>query len=155
MIEKWRTPPPACCQPPTGPPPVLLLAGEAQSARAAREFVHEYVSHHVPEVSQDHLDTVVLIACELVTNAIRYGTEPGDSLRIVIDADETGVRIEVHDPVRRRPRFRPESPHRNRGRGLLILNRLCPDGWGVDDIPMGKAVWAHYAFGTSSAGSAC
>ncbi|MFJ6074635.1 ATP-binding protein [Streptomyces sp. NPDC093065] len=143
MIEKWRAGLPACCTPPDGPPPILLLPGEAQSARAAREFVREFVTYHVPGASEDHLDTAVLVACELVTNSIRYGTEPEDSVRVVLDADDSRTRIEVHDPVRRVPKVRPESEHRDRGRGLIILNALCPDAWGVTDIPLGKAVWAE------------
>ena len=125
-----------------GLPPILLLASEPQSARAARMFVREYVSHHVPQASEDHVETVVLVTCELVTNSIRYGTEPDDLVRVVIDADDGRTRVEVHDPVRRRPRVRPESDQRDRGRGLLILDFLC-HRWGVTDIPLGKAVWAE------------
>ncbi|MGW7197207.1 ATP-binding protein [Streptomyces chryseus] len=143
MIAHWFTNLPVCCSPQQGPPPMLVLISEAQSARAARKFVREYVTHHVPDASNDHLDTVVLITSELVTNSIRYGTEPEDSLRVVIDVDDNRTRVEVHDPARRRPRPRPESTERDRGRGLVILDHLCPNRWGVDDLPMGKAVWAE------------
>ncbi|MGN5631701.1 ATP-binding protein [Streptomyces sp. AC154] len=143
MIEQWWTDSPACCAPPVGPPPILLLAGEPQSAAAARNFVREFVSYHVPGVSEDYVETVVLVACELVTNSIRYGTEPGDSVRVVLDADDNRTRVEVHDPVRRRPRLRPVSHERDRGRGLIILDALCPGSWGIEDIPFGKAVWAE------------
>ncbi|MEU8626145.1 ATP-binding protein [Streptomyces sp. NPDC048669] len=143
MIEQWWTDSPACCAPPVGPPPVLLLAGEPQSAKAARDFVRAFVSYHVPGVSEDYVEGVTLVACELVTNSIRYGTEPGDSVRVVLDADENRTRVEVHDPVRRHPRLRPVSHQRDRGRGLIILDALCPGAWGVEDIPFGKAVWAE------------
>ncbi|WKX70352.1 ATP-binding protein [Streptomyces sp. XD-27] len=143
MIEQRRNPKPACCAPQAGIPPVLLLASEPQSARTARTFVREYVDYHVPGASEDHVDTVVLVTCELVTNSIRYGTEPGGSLSVVINADEERTRVEVHDPVHRRPRPRPESTHRDRGRGLLILDALCPGQWGVTNRPHGKAVWAE------------
>ncbi|WP_262387151.1 ATP-binding protein [Streptomyces sp. TRM49041] len=124
-------------------PSVLLLESEPRSAKAAREFVREYVGCHVPDASPDHVESVVLVTSELVTNALRYGTEPGDSVRVRIDADGARTRIEVQDPVRRRPRPRPESRERDRGRGLIILDHLCPDAWGVDDIPFGKSVWAE------------
>ncbi|MFE4333967.1 ATP-binding protein [Streptomyces sp. NPDC056831] len=142
MIERWRNTAPACCAPPTDPPPVLLLAGKPESAGAAREFVREYIRYQVPDASDDYVETVVLVACELVTNAIRYGTEPGDSLRVILDADHARTRVEVQDPVRRRPRPRPESEQRDRGRGLIILDALCST-WGVIDAPLGKAVWAE------------
>ncbi|PZT72735.1 MULTISPECIES: ATP-binding protein [unclassified Streptomyces] len=143
MIEQWRASTSALCAPPVGPPRVLLLAGEPQSAKAARDFAREFVSYHVPGVSGDYVETVVLIACELVTNSIRYGTEPGDSVRVVPDADDARTRIEVHDPVRRHPRLRPVSCERERGRGLVLLDALCPGAWGVYDIPFGKSVWAE------------
>jgi two-component sensor histidine kinase len=143
MIERRRVNPPACCTQPVGPPPILLLASEPQSARSAREFVREFIAYHVPGASEDYVASVVLVACELVTNSIRYGTEPEDSVRVVLDADDSRTRVEVHDPVRRRPRPRPESEQRDRGRGLIILDALCPGAWGVDEIPFGKAVWAE------------
>ncbi|MGA5577928.1 ATP-binding protein [Streptomyces koyangensis] len=129
-------------RPPAGPPPVLVLAGEPQSARAARVFVAEYLAHHVPEATEEHVNTVVLVACELAGDAIRYGTEPGDSFRVVIGADDRRTRVEVHGAVRRRPRRRPRSEARSRGRGLLVLDALREGKWGVEDIPLGKAVWA-------------
>ena len=141
MIEPRRNTDPVCCAPPSGPPPVLLLVGERESARAAREFVREFVRYHVPDASEDYVETVALVTCELVTNAIRYGTEPGDSLRVTLDADDTRTRVEVQDPVRRRPRPRPESDERDRGRGLIILDALC-HSWGVTDVAFGKVVWA-------------
>ncbi|WP_244177005.1 ATP-binding protein [Streptomyces albus] len=122
---------------------MLLLASEPQSVRAAREFLREHLEKHVPAASADHVDTCLLVTSELVTYSIRYGTEPGDHVRLVLDADDARTRVEVHDPVRRRPRRRPESAPRGRGRGLLILDTLCAGRWGVTDSPMGKAVWAE------------
>ncbi|MFB7779272.1 ATP-binding protein [Streptomyces bauhiniae] len=121
----------------------LLLDSEPQSVRIARDFVRGYVENNAPDASPDHLDACALVTSELVTNSIRYGTEPGDFVRLVLDTDGTRTRVEVHDPVRRRPRRRPVSDDRTRGRGLLVLDALCPDRWGLSDRPMGKAVWAE------------
>ncbi|MEV5597057.1 ATP-binding protein [Streptomyces sp. NPDC052496] len=143
MIELRRDHQPACGITVIAPSAVLTLAGSPQSACLARQFVREYIACHVPGASEDHVDRVTLVTSELVTNSIRYGTEPGDSLRLVLDADGDRTRVEVHDPVRRRPRTRPESGVRTRGRGLLVLDALCPGNWGVDDIPFGKSVWAE------------
>ncbi|MEU7045416.1 ATP-binding protein [Streptomyces varsoviensis] len=125
---------------PTGPPPQLVLAGTPESVPAARAHAREFVGFHVPEAGREHLDDVLLVVSELVTNAVRYGTEPGDSLLVVLDAGPGRVRIEVHDTRRRKPRRRPESAARQRGHGLFIVDALAE--WGVGERPMGKIVWA-------------
>lgn len=143
MIEQRQADPPGQSALSAGRAPTLLLAGEPESARAARKFVREFIAYHFPGASEDHVETVLLVASELVTNAIRYGTEPGDSVRVVLDADDLRTRVEVHDPVRRRPRRRAKSLDCERGRGLVILDALCPRAWGVSDIPFGKSAWAE------------
>lgn len=122
-------------------PRKLVLAGEPQSASAARKFAREHVLHAEPDAPDDYVDTVVLVTCELVTNSIRYGTEPGDALALTLHTRGSRTRVEVRDPVRRRPQPRPESHKRDRGRGLLILDGLCH--WGVDEVEFGKVVWAE------------
>jgi anti-sigma regulatory factor (Ser/Thr protein kinase) len=122
-------------------PERLVLAGEPPSARAARQFAHEYVMHSVPDAAADYVDTIVLVTSELVTNSIRYGTEPGDRFELAVHTRDGRTRIEVRDPVRRRPQPRPASQERDRGRGLLILDGLCH--WGVDEAAFGKTVWAE------------
>ncbi|MFF9705052.1 ATP-binding protein [Streptomyces griseofuscus] len=142
MIERRRDTAPARCEPPIGPPPILIMEGVPESARAAREFAREFIRYQVPDASEDYVETVVLVACEMVTNAIRYGTTPGDSIRLTLDADHVRTRVEVQDPVRRHPQPCPESNNRDHGRGLIILDALCLD-WGVTDTPPGKTVWAE------------
>ncbi|MFE9330450.1 ATP-binding protein [Streptomyces sp. NPDC006925] len=143
MIERNREGPARCCSPPEALPSVLVLVGEPQSAGHARAYARDYLAHHAPTRSDDHVAEVALVVCELVTNAIRYGTEPGDSLALTLDVEDHRTRVEVRDPVRRRPRPRPESSERDRGRGLVILDAICPGAWGVHDVRFGKAVWAE------------
>ncbi|MFF1686094.1 ATP-binding protein [Streptomyces sp. NPDC058254] len=143
MIQQRTHTERASSAPQVGPPPVLLLGSEPQSARSAREFVREYVGYHEPGLSEDRVYDITLVTCELVTNALRYGTEPGDSVQVTLDVTADRTRVEVYDPVRRYPRPRPESDKRDRGRGLLILDAMCPNAWGVIDRPFGKSVWAE------------
>lgn len=131
-------------------PGILTLPSDPQSPHRARAFTEDYVRAATPDASTDHVDNVVLVVSELVTNSVRYGTEPGDSVRLVLDIDpaRTRIRVEVHDPARRAPRPRIESPgsiRRARGRGLGIINTLCHGRWGVDARPLGKYVWAEVA----------
>ncbi|MFE3742769.1 ATP-binding protein [Streptomyces sp. NPDC059134] len=131
-------------RPPAAPPPQLLLVGAPESVRAARAYVREFVAFHVPDTGERQADDLQLVVSELVTNAVRYGTEPGDSVLVVLAVTGTRVRVEVRDPVRRRPRFRVASQERDRGRGLIIVEALA-ECWGVADRPFGKAVWAEVA----------
>ncbi|MBD0707249.1 transcriptional regulator [Streptomyces sp. CBMA291] len=121
----------------------MILASKPQSARAAREFVREFLRHHAPEAPESHVDAVILVTSELVTNAYRYGTENEDLIRVDLHAETDRTHIEVHDPTRRAPRRRPASDERNRGRGLIVLDALCGEAWGVGVRPLGKFVWAE------------
>ncbi|MER6531292.1 ATP-binding protein [Streptomyces sp. NPDC001508] len=141
MIDRRRATAPVCYAPADGPPPVLLLAGEGVSAGIARKFVRDHFQFELPDASSEYIDAVELVTCELVTNAIRYGTAAGDLMRVEIDVQDARTRVEVEDPVRRRPQPRPESHENEGGRGLIILDALCSD-WGVTDTPSGKKVWA-------------
>ncbi|MFF9507278.1 ATP-binding protein [Streptomyces sp. NPDC014724] len=130
-----------CCQPSAGPPPQLMLAKADESPKAARDYAREFVEYHLPDTDPDHTDDVALVVSELVTNAVRYGTEPGDSLLLVLDATERRTRVEVHDTRRRTPAMKPESDERGRGRGLFIVEALAE--WGTGERPLGKFVWAE------------
>ncbi|MER5477326.1 ATP-binding protein [Streptomyces sp. NPDC002734] len=131
----------------TAPQAALLLPDAPASVGRARRFTERSLRERSPAVSADHVDSVVLVVSELVTNAIRYGTEPGDSVRLVLDIAPGRTVVECHDPVRRRPRPRRECAERERGRGLQILEALCPRLWGTWDRPFGKAVWAALLVG--------
>ncbi|MEV7868397.1 ATP-binding protein [Streptomyces sp. NPDC088124] len=131
-------------RPSAGPPPQLMLVSAPESVRAARAYVREFAAYHLPGVSGAYVHDLQLVVSELVTNAVRYGTEPGDSVLVLLAVTDTCVRIEVRDPVRRRPRCRAVSQERDRGRGLFIVQALA-ECWGVTERPFGKAVWAQVA----------
>lgn len=133
-------PPAQHCGPPAVPPQAIYSA-EPVSVRPARRYVREAAVYQEPGITADALDTLELLASELVTNAIVHGAAPGESVRVVVTAEPGRCRIEVHDPRRRLPRVRPASDARTRGRGLLLVGVLAAR-WGVADRPVGKAVWA-------------
>ncbi|MGC5343633.1 ATP-binding protein [Streptomyces sp. DT171] len=117
----------------------IYLADPA-AARPARQHARKAAAQQCPGIPADVLDTIELLASELVTNSIRYGSEPGDSLKIRVEARPGRARVEVHDTRRRPPRQRPASDERARGRGLHLVEMLAA-GWGVTDRPLGKIVW--------------
>lgn len=133
---------PPCCAPPPGPPAQAVFPTGPGVPRQARAYVREVLGKDDRPLTPERLDDVLLVVSELVTNAVRYGTEPGDSLAVVVLTTAERVRIEVRDPVRKHPQMRIESGERARGRGLHIVDLLA-ERWDVDDKPMGKAVWAE------------
>ncbi|MFJ6622301.1 ATP-binding protein [Kitasatospora sp. NPDC091335] len=95
----------------------------------------------------DLIDPAVLVASELVTNAIQTGCQ----LKIGFQVERLGestVRITVSDGSCSMPVFvdagLPAGPDHvpSRGRGLVIVNSLARR-WGVDLYACGKDVWAE------------
>lgn len=88
-------------------------------------------------------ETAVLLATELVSNAVEHGG--GSSfLDAIVDADV--VRLEVGDDSSAVPAARPVEPHelRERGRGLVLIAALS-SRWGTVRHGPGKTVWCEIA----------
>jgi anti-sigma regulatory factor (Ser/Thr protein kinase) len=119
-----------------------VFPSSTEAPAQARRYVREVLRHEEMPLERDRLADVLLVVSELVTNAYRYGTEPGDSLLVKVLTTSERVRIEVHDPRRKRPYLRNESGERARGRGLHIVDELAAR-WDVDDREFGKAVWVE------------
>ncbi|MFE5675349.1 ATP-binding protein [Streptomyces erythrochromogenes] len=88
------------------------------------------------ETSED----AVLLVSELLTNASLHAN---GCRELVLNANATTLRIEVHDGTTTLP-VRPPAPQRGMpgGRGLYIVEHLS-DGWGAQTYGTGKAVWAE------------
>ncbi|MER5970538.1 ATP-binding protein [Streptomyces sp. NPDC002055] len=132
------------CSPASDPSPQAVFPSEPGTVGQARSYAREVMERDLPGADPEFVREVQLVVSELVTNAVRYGTEPGDFVALAVVVGTGRVRIEVHDPVRKHPRLRPESDERQRGRGLLIVDRLAK--WGVDERPFGKVVWADMSW---------
>lgn len=133
---------PNCCAPPSGPPAQAIFPKGTEAPAAARTYVRDVLANDDEHLDDDRRDDVDLIVSELVTNAYRYGTEPGDSILVRVLTTPDLVRVEVHDPCRTFPRIRVESGERARGRGLNLVDVLATR-WGTEARPMGKAVWVE------------
>lgn len=104
----------------------------------SRRFVAEVLER----CGQDASDAVLLVASELVTNAVRHGD--GD-VELRIDVDDEGVRLEVLDDGHVKvtaPRSVP-SPTAVGGRGLHLVREVSKR-WGSGFDPGGRTmVWAE------------
>jgi anti-sigma regulatory factor (Ser/Thr protein kinase) len=116
-------------------PRAVTLPAELPSVRAARRFV---LSHCVAlELTEERCDDALLLASELVTNAVLHGRS---EVGLEVTADDDRLRVSVHDENSRHPVPVSEDPAALDGRGLALVDALA-EQWGVEDLPMGKAVW--------------
>lgn len=115
-----------------------ILSAEPMSAALARDFVCLHlVAHHLSHLVED----VRLVVSELATNAVTHAQTPfvvtlssaeGSVLLVILD-ESTSV------PVRSVPDVMDMS-----GRGLMIVELLCPK-WGTFTDSRGfKSVWASF-----------
>jgi anti-sigma regulatory factor (Ser/Thr protein kinase) len=130
----------------------LRLAGEPQSAGAARRFVVDALEKWgCPEYADD----AALATSELVTNAaLHTGTE----ITMRVSLTDDGVRVEVHDDgvvvldehMVGQP---PPSADATTGRGFQVVSALA-SRWGVLAEAVGKTAWFELAPGDSDAAGA-
>jgi len=106
------------------------------SALGARRFVSDALG----DVPDQASESIILVASELATNAVRHA---GSAFVIRIEQLPDRIHIEVEDDGGGQPVVRSPGPYDTSGRGLQIVEELA-DEWGV--IPRegteGKIVWA-------------
>lgn len=109
----------------------------ASSARLARQLVTSAL--HTWALSP-LADTAVLVASELVTNAVAH-TQCRNIRVTITRIGVFKVRVAVVDKSRTRPTPRVEATSGESGRGLAVVEAVS-DRWGADLLPWGKRVWA-------------
>jgi anti-sigma regulatory factor (Ser/Thr protein kinase) len=119
----------------------LLVRHEPESAAfVRRQLATDLDAYDLPE---DAIDDVVLVASELVGNAVRHTTASAQgTLNVTWDVDASGVRVSVGDPSDQPPVARTADLDQPDGRGLTIVDAVS-DEWGVERDERGKRVWAH------------
>ncbi|MFI6584450.1 SpoIIE family protein phosphatase [Embleya sp. NPDC050493] len=85
-----------------------------------------------------------LILSELVTNAIRYGTEP---IRVRLLRDRSLI-CEVTDGGSTAPHMRYAATTDEGGRGLFLVAQVAAR-WGTRYLPEGKVIWAEQPLPTT------
>ena len=109
------------------------LAAEPAAVREARSVVRLSLE----PTDEDLVELVVLLADEVVTNAVVHGEGPID---IAVDADEERVKVMVGDRSEARPLPRLPARYAEGGRGLSIVEAIA-SRWGVSATEAGKSVW--------------
>lgn len=112
---------------------------EPSQVRAARHAVEATLAGQSCEPRV--VEVAALLSTELAANAIDHTN--GGRFGVAVNVAPDLVRIEVGDcgpPVSLRPQT--PDPSRQRGRGLLLVDRLAA-AWGVDQQNYGKSVWCE------------
>ena len=85
----------------------------------------------------DAIDDAVLLASEAITNAVVHAGTPVD---VVVVADASMARIEVHDGCPVSPLVGDAAAERWGGRGLRVIQALA-EAWGFRGSGDGKCLW--------------
>lgn len=123
----------------------LILPADESAPRLARAALNDAIP---PPVLNERADDARLAISELAANAVRHGQlRPGqDTVRLVIDADDDHVRIEVEQSTAavgvRVVEPRLEDTVRVGGFGLRLVEQMA-DEWGVETGPPGH-VWFEF-----------
>ncbi|MFB7656410.1 MULTISPECIES: ATP-binding protein [unclassified Streptomyces] len=95
-------------------------------------------------VADELTHAVVLLATELVTNAVLHCRISYAQVRVTLALDGPDLVLEVSDPDRDRlPRLHDPGPDDEGGRGLALVSALSDD-WGCRQDPYTKCVWARF-----------
>ena len=128
----------------------LKLDPVPASVGVARRFVRDLLDglDGLDGVDEDALDTLLLLASELVTNAILHAHTPVE-LGVCVDGDRALVCVADRMPGSEPLTPRDHSRDRPGGRGLALVADLSDD-WGTTTFTGGKTVWFTMPLTTSS-----
>jgi signal transduction histidine kinase len=119
----------------------LSLACNAGAVADARRFCFLQLQEAVggQAAARDYIEDTVLVASELVSNAVKAGCAQAV---VEIDVHHHYLRLSVTDDVGGQPEIQHPPASQGHGRGLQIVARLSRD-WGVEAAAGGKQVWAE------------
>jgi len=117
------------------------LASEAASAGLARAAARTFLSGTEGQGWDE--PAVLLLVSELVSNAVEHAVAGrlGLDLTMELVADRLRITVDDHNPLP--PVLLETGPESERGRGLLIVERLAAK-WGWEPVAgNGKCVWCE------------
>jgi anti-sigma regulatory factor (Ser/Thr protein kinase) len=117
----------------------LSLTAQPASVPAARQLVRRRCEEWGADAAAS--DAAVLLASELVTNAVLHARTP---LTLTVAEGDGTIRVEVRDWHPALPQARRYNVDTATGRGLRLLETIA-SAWGVLKVPSaeqpGKIVW--------------
>lgn len=114
------------------------FARRAEEVPAARRFVRDVLADHPCCCDAE------LLACELVTNAVRHAA---DAARVTVAVMRLGAMVHVNvvdDGRTGLPHWREARGHDEDGRGFQLVNALA-ERWGFLRERSGTCVWFEIA----------
>ncbi|MEV5754546.1 ATP-binding protein [Actinoallomurus sp. NPDC052308] len=120
----------------------LDLPGAASEVGRMRRWAYDMLVPAYEAIADD----VVLLACELATNAIRHSGSKRVTVTLLSLTD--AIRVEVVDAGTSGgvPRIAEAGPDATGGRGLRMVDILTGGRWGTYAGDSGRAVWCETAF---------
>ncbi|MCE6996368.1 ATP-binding protein [Saccharothrix sp. S26] len=104
--------------------------------------VRQWTAAALADLDEDHLEAVLLVSTELLTNAYEHGATPY-GIRLRRSRMPCRVRVEVDDASPEQPVVGRSRLGETRGRGLVLVDQLST-AWGTNPLPgTGKTVWAE------------
>ncbi|QNP71551.1 ATP-binding protein [Streptomyces roseirectus] len=88
-------------------------------------------------LSDDLLDTIELLAGEIIANAVLYS---GEACEVSVTRTSKSLRVEVTDTNLSLPVATKAEADDESGRGLLLVDALA-GSWGAQPSPSGKTTW--------------
>ncbi|MFE5259344.1 ATP-binding protein [Streptomyces coelicoflavus] len=120
----------------------FLVPKHRRHVPTARQRLHKALAGW--GVADELTDSVVLLASELITNAVLHCRTSYAQVSVTLTLEDPELVLEVSDPDRDRlPRPHDSGPDDEGGRGLALVSALSDD-WGWRQDPYTKCVWARF-----------
>lgn len=114
------------------------LGDEPSAVPAARHRLADVLADQ--PMPADVVDSVLLVASELVANAVEHG---GGAESLELDRERDAVLLRVWDGGLGRPEPHPLVLDSVRGRGLVLVEALA-SSWGYEPADGHKSVWSRF-----------
>ncbi|MEW9518828.1 ATP-binding protein [Streptomyces tubercidicus] len=115
----------------------FTVAAAVDAVPLARRQVAELARNVGVPVQGETLETVELLASEVIANAVLHSSGPCD---VVVSRNADRLRVDVTDTGQTLPSAVSAGPNDESGRGLRLVDALA-DAWGMRLESGGKTMW--------------